>query len=66
MSFALAAIIFVISLLAVIAIAWTMRLLLVEGTPTPSAAAAIASFQRFSSFDAGSYEIPLEPPPVSY
>ena len=35
MSFALAAIIFVISLLAVIAIAWTMRLLLVEGTPTP-------------------------------
>lgn len=35
MSFALAAIIFVISLLAVIAIAWTIRLLLVEGTPTP-------------------------------
>ena len=43
MSFALGAIIFVTSLLAVIAIAWTMRLLLVEGTPTPAEA-----FNRWS------------------
>ena len=43
MSFSLAAIILVISLLAVIAIAWTMRLLLVEGTPTPAEA-----FKRWS------------------
>ena len=38
MSFALGAIIFVTSLLAVIAIAWTLRLLLVKGTPSPAEA----------------------------
>jgi hypothetical protein len=38
LSFTLGAIIFVISLMAVIAIAWTMRLLLVEGTPGPAEA----------------------------
>jgi hypothetical protein len=38
LSFALGSIIFVISLVAVIAIAWTMRLLLVEGTPGPAEA----------------------------